>query len=149
MDTELIEGVKLTPLENIKVPGGNVLHALKKSEADFKEFGEAYFSYIEFKKVKAWKRHKKMTLSLVVPCGKIRFVIFDNRSQSKSDHKFNSIVLSPNNYFRLRVPPNLWMGFMGLSVKESLLLNLADMEHDPHEVDRVGEDEFYFNWSKE
>ena len=54
-----IDGVLLTPLKVIDVPGGDVLHGMKSSDSGYLDFGEAYFSEVEPGAVKAWKRHKK------------------------------------------------------------------------------------------
>ena len=72
----------ITPLKIIQVPGGDVSHAMKISDPGFAGFGEVYFSNIEPGVVKAWKRHRQMTLNLVVSVGAIRFVMFDDRHQS-------------------------------------------------------------------
>ena len=141
----MIDGVFITPLNIIKTQGGNVMHAIKASDDGYSGFGEAYFSQINKGSVKAWKRHKIMTLNLVVPVGKIRFVLFDDRIVS--DVQFQEITISNDNYCRLTVPPMVWMGFQGFSDNGSLLLNVADIEHDPHEVDRKYINQINFNWS--
>ena len=41
----------------------------------------------------------------------------------------------------------VWMGFQGLSESGSMLLNIADIEHDPDEVDRKEMNEINYNWS--
>ena len=61
-----IDGVLLTPLKVINVLEGDVLHGMKCSDTGYSGFGEAYFSTIEPGMVKAWKRHHKMTLNLIV-----------------------------------------------------------------------------------
>ena len=63
-------------LKIVNVEGGDVMHGLKCSDKSFKSFGELYFSWIEPKKIKAWKKHKLMTMNLVVPYGLVKFVIF-------------------------------------------------------------------------
>ena len=73
----MINGITISPLKEIEVEGGNVLHALKKSDSSFKDFGEAYFSFVNFGHVKAWKKHSKMTLNLIVPIGEVKFVFID------------------------------------------------------------------------
>ncbi len=142
----MINEVLITPLSIIDMPDGDVLHAMKNIDIGFSGFGEAYFSEINPKAIKAWKRHREMTLNLIVPIGKIRFVIFDDREQSSS--QFQEIVISRKNYCRLTVPPMVWMGFQGLSDSNSILLNLASIPHDPCEVDRRSVDEIMFDWSK-
>ena len=143
-----IEGVILTPLLIINTDGGDVLHAIKSSDSGFVSFGEAYFSIIETGAIKAWKRHHKMTLNLVVPVGVIKFVIFDDRPESKSYKEFQEVVVSRSeNYCRLTVPPMVWLGFEGIDQKPSMLLNIANIEHPNDKVDRKGLNEIEFNWS--
>ena len=97
----MIKDSIITDLKIIDTPGGNVMHAIKKSSSGFMGFGEAYFSWINKGVIKAWKRHKIMTLNLVVPVGKIKFVLYDDRDSS--DIKFQEFILSTENYFRLTV----------------------------------------------
>jgi len=141
-----IDGVILTPLEIIKVAGGNVLHGMKETDPGYTSFGEAYFSTIDLNVVKAWKRHREMTLNLIVPIGTIRFVIYDNRKISSSYDKFYSVTLSRDNYSRLTVPPMVWMGFQGLGKINNMLLNIADIEHFPEESDRKEINEIKYDW---
>ena len=146
--TPNISDLFLTPLKEINVEGGNVLHALKKSDPGYDGFGEAYFSNIEFESIKAWKLHKKMTLNLVVPLGSVRFVIYDNRKNSSSFQKFDEIILSRISFYRLTIPPMLWVGFQGLDKNTSLILNIGNIEHDPKEVERKEILEFNYNWGR-
>ncbi|MDB0021066.1 dTDP-4-dehydrorhamnose 3,5-epimerase [Candidatus Pseudothioglobus singularis] len=142
----IIDTIVLTPLKRIDVKGGDVLHAMKKNDFGYSGFGEAYFSNIEFNAIKAWKRHKRMVLNLVVPVGKVRFVFLDDREPE--DNHYQEIIISKDNYCRLTVPPMIWMGFQGLSNSGSILLNLSNIEHDPSEVENRNIEEMEFNWSK-
>ena len=142
----MIDGVYCTKLNIISTPGGDVLHAMKNIDNGFVNFGEAYFSEIEFNKVKAWKRHTEMTLNLVVPIGRIKFVLFDDRMTSNSI-QFQEIIMSRENYFRLTIPPMIWVGFQGLYEPGSLLLNISDIPHNPDEVDNKSINEIDFDWS--
>jgi dTDP-4-dehydrorhamnose 3,5-epimerase len=142
----MIDGVILTPLKVIGVSGGDVLHAMKNKDIGFIDFGEAYFSEVEPGRVKAWKRHTKMTLNLVVPIGAIKFVLFDGRIDD-NETQFQEMVLSRDNYMRLTVPPMVWVGFQGMSEYNSLLLNISDIPHDPNEMDKKSIEEIEFNWS--
>ena len=56
------------------------MHVLKSSDRGFEKFGEAYFSCINSCAVKAWKKHTLMTLNLVVPIGKVKFVFHDKNN---------------------------------------------------------------------
>ena len=135
----------ITPLDIIKVNKGDVMHAMKSHDPGFSGFGEAYFSVVSYNAIKAWKRHHVMTLNLVVPVGKIRFVLFDDRKASNT--QFQEVIISKDNYCRLTVPPMVWIGFEGLSDNGSMLLNIADIQHNPHEVDKKNIEQIEFNWS--
>ena len=142
----MIEDVILTPLKIIDVPGGGVMHAMKKDDLGYSNFGEAYFSEIESNNIKAWKRHRKMTLNLIVPNGEIKFVLFDDRKENHG--KFQEVILSKKNYQRLTIPPMIWVGFQGVSKSVSMLLNIANLVHDSTEIDRKDINDIQFDWSK-
>jgi dTDP-4-dehydrorhamnose 3,5-epimerase len=141
----MIKDVLITKLDVIDTPGGNVMHAMKETSTGYAGFGEAYFSQVDRGAIKAWKRHKKMTLNLVVPVGEIRFVLFDDREVSNT--KFQEVIISKDNYCRLTVPPMIWMGLQGLSDAGSMLLNIANIEHNPYEVDKRNIEQIEFNWN--
>lgn len=142
----MINGVSLNQLKKMDSPGGRVFHALRSNEEGFISFGEAYFSEIEPDKIKAWKRHREMTLNLIVPRGEIKFVLMDDRKEEKK--VFQEEILSLKNYCRLTIPPMIWVGFQGLSRSNSLLLNIANLIHDPDEVDKKNIEEIEYDWRK-
>jgi dTDP-4-dehydrorhamnose 3,5-epimerase len=137
MEHVSIEGVIITPLKQIFHPKGNIYHGLKKADPGFKDFGEAYFSSITPGAIKAWKRHFKMTLNLVVPVGEVKFVLVDGRESSATYKAMMEVILSTENYKRLTVPPGVWMGFQGQGKALNLLLNVADIMHDPDEQENI------------
>jgi dTDP-4-dehydrorhamnose 3,5-epimerase len=132
-----INGVVLTPLRIINGESGNVMHALKNHEETFAGFGEAYFSTVEKGAVKGWKRHRQMTLNLVVPAGEIFFVLYDAREKSTTHGVLQEIRLSIYNYQRLTVPPGIWMAFKGIQSSANILLNIASIPHDPREAETL------------
>ena len=142
-----IEGMSITPLKIIDTIGGDILHAMKVGDDGYADFGEAYFSTVEYSSVKAWKRHREMVLNLVVPVGEVRFVIYDDRQNSSTVGVFQEITLSKKNYARLTVPPLVWLGFQGLEQGMNLLLNIASIPHDPNEVDRKLFNAIDYDWS--
>jgi dTDP-4-dehydrorhamnose 3,5-epimerase len=142
-----IDGVILSPLKIIENPLGDVFHGMKSSDSGFTGFNEAYFSTINFNQVKPWKKHLQMTLNLIVPVGEIRFVLYDDRTNSGSNGQFIDISLSKKNYQRLTVPPGIWVSFKGIGNTLNLLLNIANLKHDPQEIVRAKINEFKFNWN--
>ncbi len=139
-----LPGVRVTPLRRIAHPQGDVLHGLKASDPAFCGFGEAYFSTIHAGAIKGWKKHRRMTLNLMVPVGTIRFVVADDRD---SRVQAAEITLGTDFYARLTVPPGLWLAFQGRGESLNLLLNVADLEHDPTEAVSVPLDHIPYPWS--
>jgi dTDP-4-dehydrorhamnose 3,5-epimerase len=148
-NNELPEGVGLTPLKKINHENGDIYHALKSTEESFVAFGEAYFSSVVFGKIKGWKKHKRMTLNIVVPVGEIGFVLYDGRETSSTVGSFYEITLSRQNYFRLTVPPEIWMAFYGIGQGDNILLNIASIPHDPSESENLPLDNSYIKYSWE
>jgi len=140
----MIDGIEINELKIIENKNGNILHFLKNNEKSYKGFGEVYISTIKSNSIKAWKKHKKMTCNFIVPKGKIKIVVYDDRPDSISFREIQEINLSIQNYCRLTIPPNLWFGFSSLSNEDSLLINFADILHDPFE--KIDEDLNFINF---
>lgn len=141
----MLDTILVTKLNQISVEGGNVLHAMKKSEDGYEGFGEAYFSWVSEGSIKAWKRHINMTLNLVVPVGKVKFVFYC--SEKLNSLEFRTEEIGEDNYVRLTVPPGIWFGFQGFESKNSLVMNIANIPHDVNEVERLPLADINYNWS--
>ena len=132
--------IKLTRLSIIEDEKGPIMHALKNSDDAFKRFGEIYFSEIYFGKIKGWKRHLKMHMNLIVPEGLVKFVFYDAKLNN-----FEEYEIGIKNYFRISVPPGLWFAFKGLE-KRNLVMNIADIEHDPNESEKKNLLDIRYSW---
>ena len=129
-----IEGLITTELRQISDERGAVLHMLRCDTPEFVRFGECYFSEVLPGAIKAWKRHRAQTQHLAVPVGRIRMVIYDDRVSSSTRGSLQVLELGrPEAYLRLRIPPGLWYGFTCISATPALLVNCADLPHDPAE----------------
>jgi dTDP-4-dehydrorhamnose 3,5-epimerase len=137
-----IANIRVENLKRIANPKGDIFHALKASEHTFAGFGEAYFSKIEPQAVKGWKRHRWMTLNLIVPVGSIKFVFFEDGNI----HNFFEVICGTNNYCRITVPPGIWMAFQGIE-NINMVLNIASIEHDPTEADTKSLEEVNYRWT--
>ena len=140
-----LENIRVTQLSTFDVDGGRVMHGIKKNDTGYVGLGEVYFSYIDPKAVKAWKKHNRMTLNLVVPLGKVRFVFCD----PLNDGHYRVEDIGEGNYVRITVPPGIWFGFQGRAMSSSLILNLTNLSHSPEEVIRKDLEEIQFNWRNE
>ena len=138
----LLNKIKITKLSIFPLDKGNVLHAIKKDDEGFNGLGEVYFSFINPNAIKAWKLHHRMTLNLVVPLGRVRFVFLDPQIPDA----FRVEDIGEENYVRLTVPPGIWFGFKGLSGEPCLVTNIADLKHDPNEVTKKDILAFNYQW---
>jgi len=145
----MIHDIKVTPLKIISDDRGKVMHMLRKDSAIFKSFGEIYFSTIFENSIKAWHLHKDSTLNYACINGKVKLVLFDDRENSSTKGNYQELILSPENYFLVTIPPNIWNGFKGLGKSESIIANCLTLPHDEKEmvrkepVDKI----FNYNWN--
>ena len=145
MGTVVLGDILITPLTQVETLGGNVLHAMKASDVGYTGFGEAYFSWINSGTIKAWKRHTRMVMNLVVPVGMVRFVFhLENEQPAKN---FRVIDIGRENYARITVPSGIWFGFQGLEKSDNLVLNLSNILHQPDEVERKSLNEIKYDWN--
>src|SRR5580698_6033562 len=107
----MIDGVVVTPLKQISDERGKLMMMLRHDAPFFKSFGEIYFSCINPGAVKGWHIHKKMVLNYAVPQGNIKFVLYDDRPQSKTRGEVMEILLGGDNYSLVTVPAMIWNGF--------------------------------------
>tara|TARA_B100001559_G_C16070859_1_gene425715 strand:- start:40 stop:495 length:456 start_codon:yes stop_codon:yes gene_type:complete len=129
-----IKGVMIVKLNQIVDSKGSVLHMIKSSSPEFKNFGECYISEINFNTIKGWKLHSKQTQNISVPSGKIKMVLYDYRKESPSFKNLIEINLGrPDNYNRITIPPGVIYGFKCLTSPNALIVNCTDIEHDPKE----------------
>ena len=145
MGAMTLAAILLTPLPRIQTTGGDVLHGMKQSDAGYAGFGEAYFSWVSAGVVKAWKRHMRMTMNVVVPVGQVRFVFRSVNAGAGDEFRIEEIGI--DRYARITVPPGIWFGFQGLGTPQSLVLNIASIPHDPNEVERLAISEVKYAWN--
>jgi len=138
--------ILVTPLRRIETAGGDVLHAMKQSDAGYAGYGEAYFSWVSAGAIKAWKRHTQMVINVVVPVGQVRFV-FRCVNTVTGVEEFRVDEIGVDSYARITVPPGIWFGFQGLYAPQSLVLNIANISHEPSEVERLALTDINYDWN--
>ena len=146
-----IDGVGIESLKQIEDERGAVLHMMRSDSSFFSKFGEVYFSIVNPKVVKAWKCHKKMSQHFAVPIGRIKLILFDNRSGLPESAVVEEIILGrPDKYYMVCIPPMIWYGFQGISETLSLLANCSDMPHDPKESEQlpISNSHIHYNWGQ-
>ena len=144
----MIHDVKITPLKIISDNRGKVIHMLRTDSQVFEKFGEIYFSTIYHQSIKGWHLHKESTLNYVCIKGKVKLVLFDNRKESSTKGVYQELILSPEDYFLVTIPPNIWNGFKGLDKTESIIANCLTLPHDEKEMVRKDsfDKSFSYKW---
>mgnify|MGYP004004245683 CR=1 FL=1 len=133
----MIEGVIITPLKQFLDERGKVMHMLKNTDEHFNGFGEIYFSTIYPGAIKGWHQHSDMTLNYAVPWGQIKFVLFDDRKDSRTKGTIQEIFIGPENYNLVTVPPKVWNGFKGVGAEMAIVANCSTIPHDSDEIKRI------------
>ena len=145
----MIDGVKITPLKQIKDERGKIMHMLRNDSPLFEKFGEIYFSTVNSGFIKAWHLHKENTLNYACVSGEVKFVLFDDRKDSSTRGQYQELILSPKNYVLVTVPTFIWNGFKGLANSESIIANCLTQPHNEKEMIRKDpfNKSFSYNWN--
>ncbi len=144
----MIQDVKITPLKILSDSRGSVMHMMRNDSKIFESFGEIYFSTIYKDSIKAWHLHKESTLNYACIKGAVKLVLFDERSESSTKGKYQEINLSPESYFLVTIPPNIWNGFKGIYEPESIIANCLSLPHNEKEMVRKdhSDQKFKYKW---
>ena len=141
MDKVNLNKIRIEKYDIVKNENGIILKILNSKQSNLKFYKDAYFSFVKFNKIKGWKKHKRMTMTLMVPVGKVKFVFFIK-------DKFKSIIISENKFLKIIVPPNIWFAFKGISKGKNVVFNLANLKHNDKEILRKEINEIKYNWGK-
>ena len=96
------------------------MHAIKNSDSGFSGLGGANFALVAVGVAKAWKKHARKTMNVIVPVGTVRFVFCVDGVQD-----FRIEDIGDDRYARITVPPGIWFSFQGKADPKSLVLNGA------------------------
>jgi len=133
----LIDGVIIKRLNKIPDERGNIYHMITTKDAEYKGFGEIYFSLVYPNAIKGWHKHSKMTLNYAVVSGMIKLVLFDERPDSKTKGTLMEIFMGDENYLLVQIPTGVWNGFKGIGTKTAIVANCTNIAHDPLEIERL------------
>jgi dTDP-4-dehydrorhamnose 3,5-epimerase len=144
----MIHDIKISKLKIIKDNRGKVMHMLRSDDSIFERFGEIYFSTIFYESIKGWHLHKEASLNYVCISGRVRLVLYDDRKYSQTKGEYQELILCPENYFLVTIPPNVWNGFKGLAKNESIIANCLTLPHNEKEMVRkkFNDKIFNYNW---
>ena len=136
-----MDEISIKNLSIINNKKGDILKGFLKSDNKTINVKEVYFSEINPKQIKAWKKHNKMTSNLIVVKGEIKIVV------QKKDKSFVTEIISKKNYKMISIPPNFWFGFQCISTEAGMLVNISNEEHDDLESDQLDIEKILFDWN--
>ena len=144
----MIAGVTIKPLQRIVDERGSVMHMLKNTDPEFKQFGEIYFSTAYPGVIKGWHLHKLMTLNYAVIKGHIKLALYDNRDGSPTKGEIQQIFIGEKNYCLVSIPSGVFNGFKCVGVDEAIVANCSTHPHTPDEIERLDPftDKIPYNW---
>lgn len=128
---------------------GWVKRMLRVDDSHFIQFGEIYFSACIDGAIKAWHRHKTMTLNYMVVKGEVMLAVADLRPGSLTYGKTDAIRLSEREAYLVTIPKGVWNGYRAIpGTGDAIVANCATHPHTPDEIERLTVDEFpvVFNW---
>ena len=99
----MIDGVKITPLRQIKDNRGKIMHMMRSDHSIFKGFGEIYFSTVNPKIIKAWHLHKEVTLNYACVRGRVELALLMTEIKVKLMANIKNSFT--NEYFLVTIPP--------------------------------------------
>lgn len=133
----MIDGVVVKSLRRIPDERGFIMHMLRADDPEFERFGEIYFSTAYPGVIKAWHRHKEMTLNYAVVAGMIKLVLYDDREGSPTRGQIQELFIGRQNYQLVKIPPHVWNGFKAIGTQMAIVANCATLPHDPDEIVRM------------
>ncbi|MDQ7824092.1 MAG: dTDP-4-dehydrorhamnose 3,5-epimerase family protein [Candidatus Eremiobacteraeota bacterium] len=136
-----MHGISVIPLKQVHDKRGKIMRMLRCDESHFRQFGEIYFSVVYPGAVKAWHLHSEKMVNLAVIEGLMKVVLYDERSESPTAGKIEEIIIGPENYCLVIIPPGIWYGFQALGTEKAILADCATHICPPEEDHRKQSDD--------
>lgn len=120
-------------ISNVEVVQGSetsVIRFMQSSDEGYEGFGEAYFSLVPYGVERYWKIHRNATCNLLVPSGRVVFVV--------AEYDFSSwsfVELGGETQKRLTIPPMNRYGFKGVGIAGLIIANIIDIRHQDEQAD--------------
>ncbi len=130
----MIDGVKVVPLRQIPDERGKIMHMLTVTDPHFIAFGEIYFSCAWPGVVKGWHVHRRMTVNNAVIVGRVKLVLYDDRSSSPTRGELMELFIGEDNYCLVQIPPGIVNGYKTYGDRLAIMANCATEPHDPDEI---------------
>jgi dTDP-4-dehydrorhamnose 3,5-epimerase len=119
-----IEGVQVCPLKLLPNEKGRLMEVQRADDRIFPGFGQVYITSTLPGIIKAWYRHETQIDQIAVIVGMLKLVLYDNRENSLTRGKINTIFLGELAPKLVQIPPGIWHGFQAIGEREAFALHL-------------------------
>lgn len=144
----MIEGVKQVELKAYVDDRGYLIEILRASDEHFTKFGQVYLVG-NFSKgtIRAFHKHNILWDWFFISHGAAKFILVDDRKESKTYKQMDIFVVSSRNPSLIVVPPGVYHGWMSLEDDTQLISTASEVYNrkEPDEV-RISPDTFGDIW---
>lgn len=144
----MIDGVRLVELEAHVDDRGYLIEILRSNDEHFTKFGQVYLVG-NFSKgtIRAFHKHNVLWDWFFINHGAAKFILIDDRKESKTHKQMDIFVVSSRNPSLIVVPPGVYHGWMSLEDDTQLISTASEVynREKPDEV-RISPDSFGDIW---
>lgn len=145
----IIKDLEIAPL-NVHVDDrGYLIEIVRATDPYIKKFGQVYVAGSTTRgTIRAFHKHNKLWDYFFIGHGSAKFAFYDDRKDSPTYKKTETIVLTQRNPSLIIVPPGIYHGWMALEDNTLLISTASDVYNrkKPDEV-RVPYNSFGYDWS--
>lgn len=145
----MIEGAKLVNLEPRVDDRGYLVEIIRATDGHFTKFGQVYFVG-NFSKgtIRAFHKHSVLWDWFFISHGAAKFILVDDRKESKTFQNTEVFVISARNPSLLVVPPGVYHGWMSLE-DDTQMISVASEVYNREKPDetRISPDAFGDLWT--
>lgn len=138
----MIEGVETKKLIVHNDERGRLAELLRADDKIFTKFGQVYITTAYPGAVKGWHYHKKQYDYFSCVKGMIKLVLYDSRNNSKTKGEINEFFIGVHNPLLVRIPPDVYHGFKGISDEEAIVVNVITEPYNPKDPDEFRVDPY-------
>ena len=135
----MIDGVELKQLKTNVDERGSLMEVWREDWEFYEGEDTPTMSYISNTYpgiVRAWHRHTRGQIDhVVVPHGKIKVGIYDDRKESPTRGEVDTYILGEGAMNLIRIPGSCWHGFKTIGDARSTLLNFPTNLYDYEDPD--------------
>ncbi|HOC01936.1 MAG TPA: dTDP-4-dehydrorhamnose 3,5-epimerase family protein [Candidatus Ratteibacteria bacterium] len=131
----MIKDVKIKKLSFIADERGRLLEILRSDDEIFEKFGQVYITTCYPGVIKAWHLHYLQNDNMIVVSGMAKIVLCDLRESSPTKGEINEFVSGDFNPILVHIPVNVYHGFMCISEKEAIVLNVPTLPYNHNSPD--------------